>query len=108
MRFPVRAIRDQQIQVLDILSAAQKQGIDALLYWMEGIDDLLATAISKAVELKTLVRADADLESRTKAAEEFLEALTEGDRNLGILCELCEYYVDGTPERILDFRHPIV
>lgn len=107
MRFPIRSIRDQQIQVLDLLSAAQKQGIDALIYWMEAVDDLLASATSKATELKVLIRANATLQERSKSAERYLELMGESEKNLGLLCRLCEYYVDGNPEKIIEFRHPI-
>ena len=107
MRFPVGHIRDHQIQVLDLLSAAQNQSLHTLLFWMESIDDLLASAKTKATDLKALIRSGASEQEQSNVCEQYLELMEDVDRNLGLLCQLCEYYVDGHPEKIIDFRHPL-
>lgn len=107
IRFPVQSVRDHQFQILDLLSAAEKQGLDTLIFWMDAIDELLFSATSKATELKALVQSDASIEEKSEAADQYSELLHESDKNLALLCTLCEYYVEGMPEKIIDFQHPI-
>lgn len=107
MRFPVAHIREYQVQVLELLTAAQNQSIHALLFWMEQIDDLLSSATTKAAELKSLLRSGVSNEQQKGVAEQYLELMRASERNLGYLCQLCEYFVDRRPDKILDFQHPL-
>ena len=107
MRFPVQSIRATQHEVLDLLSANEKQAIDALLYWMEAVDDLITTGTRSASMLKQAIKLNASLENRTSVADEYIEAMAEAEKNLGLLIKLCESYVSGRPHEIIEFTHPV-
>lgn len=108
MRFPTRGIKDYELQVLDLLDANHKQGLDALIYWMEAIDDLLVKATSRASRIKELeIRGAADAEEKDLEVRRYIETLEEADRNLGCLVDLTGAYVEGKPHKILEFYHPM-
>jgi hypothetical protein len=58
MAFPLRAIEEQKLQVLDLLTSTQSQALEALLYWMRAIDDLIAEGVAVARQIKALSRAN--------------------------------------------------
>ena len=107
MRFPTQSIKDYQFQVLDILDANQKQGLDALIYWMEAIDDLISEATCKATELKDCIKLNAPNAERTLLVGEFISLLEEAEKNLNHFITLAGYYKEGKAHRILEFQHPI-
>ena len=107
MRFPTQSIKDYQFQILDMLSANQKQGLEALVYWMEAIDRLLESATKEAGEVVDLAKINGPDDVRASKAKSYLSTLEEAKKNLGYLIELSEYYVSGKPEKIIEFMHPI-
>lgn len=107
IRFSTQSIKDYQFQVLDLLNANEKQGLDALIFWMEAIDNLLDEATINAEKLKNLIKNDASTPERSLAGTEYINSLEEGEKNLNYLIELAGYYVEGNPHKILEFRHPV-
>jgi hypothetical protein len=51
MPFSTQSIRDYQVRALDVLGTEEKQSLDAIMYWMESIDGLIASATSIAIQL---------------------------------------------------------
>ena len=107
MHFPTQSIKDYQFQVLDMLDANEKQGLDALIYWMEGIDGLLDEATDNAKKLKKLIKINASTLEKSSAGADFINSLEESETNLNHLIILAEYYVNGEPYKILEFSHPV-
>ena len=107
MHFPTQSIKDYQFQVLDMLDANEKQGLDALIFWMEGIDGLLDEATDKAEKLNKLIKNNASTFERSSAGTDFIDSLEEAKKNLNYLIILAEYYVNGEPYKILEFSHPV-
>jgi hypothetical protein len=107
MHFPTQSIKDYQFQVLDILDANHKQGLDALVYWMEAIDGLLDEATQSANKLKQCIKRNSSNAERTEAATSYIDVLGESETNLNILIQLTGHYVNGEPHKILEFYHEI-
>lgn len=107
MQFQTQSIKDYQHQVLDLLNANEKQGLDAIIYWMEGINGLLGEVDSNAQKLKQLIKDDASNSERSVAAREYIDSLEDTETNLNHFIELAGYYVEGQPHKILEFRYPI-
>ena len=105
MKFPVHAIQQLQIEVIDILNANENQSISALLYWMTAIDDQLERAEAKAGTVKSLELRDPDSTEKQHLYTEYKDILEESVKNLESLIELVGYYVSGRPEKILEFTH---
>jgi hypothetical protein len=108
MPFPVLALKNKQIEVIDLLDSNENRGLDALLYWMEAIDGLLAEYRATANELRRAVESEADNAIRLRLAARMKTDLEDAQRNLGILIRLCESFVSGKYYEILEFQHPIV
>lgn len=107
MPFPLKPIEDYRLQVLDLLSSAQAQALDALSYWMKAIDGLLAEAGAVAIRVKALSRANAPDAERRALAEEYLDLMGEAEKNMLYLVEMLGHYVAERPEKILGFKHPV-
>jgi hypothetical protein len=107
MRFPVSSIRIMQHEVLDLLNANEKQALDALLYWMEAIDDLIGEGTKSASNLKLAIKRNAPNEERTSIANDFLELMEEAEKNLELLVELCQSFISGRAHEIIEFSHPV-
>jgi hypothetical protein len=108
MPFPVLALKNKQIEVIDLLDSNENRGLDALLYWMEAIDGLLAEYRATANELRRAVESEADNAIRLRLAARMKTDLEDAQRNLGILIRLCESFVSGKYYEILEFQHPLV
>jgi hypothetical protein len=104
----VLALKNKQIEVIDLLDSNENRGLDALLYWMEAIDGLLAEYRATANELRRAVESEADNAIRLRLAARMKTDLEDAQRNLGILIRLCESFVSGKYYEILEFQHPIV
>ena len=107
MQFQTQSIRDYQHQVLDLLNANEKQGLDALIYWMEGINGLLDEVAINAQQLKQLTKNNASNSEKSSAAKEYIDALEDTETNLNYFIELAGYYARGKPHKILEFKYPI-
>lgn len=107
MAFPLKAIEDYKLQVLDLLTSPETQALDALVYWMKSIDDLIAEAVGLAARVKTMSRANAPDKERMALAGEYLDLMDEAEKNMRYLIEMLGHYVGKHPERILQFKHPI-
>ncbi len=106
MHFSVQSIRDCQFQVLDMLNSNQKQGLEALIYWMEAIDRLIDEAMSKA---RQLIEMDilAPQDQRMPVLNGYTSSLEECEKNLNHFIEMAGHYVSGNPHKILEFHHPV-
>lgn len=107
IRFPTESIKQYQHDILDMLNANEKQALDALVFWMEAIDDLIRNATAKANEVKTLIRHNASIEEKTLLVNEFVDSLEEAESNLNHFIELAGHYKNGEAYKILEFQHPI-
>ncbi|MDD3937047.1 hypothetical protein [Rhodoferax sp.] len=107
MEFPLRAIEEQKLQVLDLLTSSQSQALEALLYWMRAIDDLIAEGVALAKKVKALSRVNGPDADRISLATEYLELMGEAEKNIGYLRDLLAHYLNGRPELVLEFKHPI-
>lgn len=107
IRFPTESIKQYQHDILDMINANEKQALDALVFWMEAIDDLINNATTKANEIKSLIRHGSSNEEKTVLVNEFIESLEEAEKNLNHFIELEGYYKNGEPYKILEFQHPI-
>ena len=107
MQFPTHGIRDYSLQILDLLDANHKQGLDALLYWMEEIDNLLRVTTERASRIKDFEIQDPTNPNKQIEVSRYIETLEEADRNLGYLADLAGAYVSGSPHKILEFNHPM-
>jgi hypothetical protein len=65
IRFPTESIKQYQHDILDMFNANEKQALDALVFWMEAIEDLISNATEKANEIKSLIRQNASNEEKT-------------------------------------------
>lgn len=108
MPFSVGAIKAKHFEVIDLLDSNENQGLGALIYWMEAIDSLLAEILSTAKHLQQAVELDADTPTRSRIGKRILSDLDDAARNLGFLIQMCDWYVSGTPHRILEMQHPIL
>lgn len=107
IRFPTESIKQCQHDVLDMLNANEKQALDALVFWMEAIDELISNAITIANKVVSLIRLDASNAEKMPLLEEYLDLLEEAERNLNHFIELAGHYKNGEPHKILEFQHPI-
>lgn len=107
MKFPTHGMRDYALQILDLLDANHKQGLDALLYWMEAIDELLREATWRASRIKEFEIQSPDDPNKQIEVSRYIETLEEADRNLEYLADLAGAYVSGRPHNIIEFYHPI-
>lgn len=107
MQFPTKAIRDYQFQVLDTLGANHKQALDALIYWMEAIDELLSEARATAYRLKEAIDSKAGNEKKARISQEYLSQMADAEKNLDHLIKLLGYYVADEPHKIIEFQHPV-
>ena len=108
MPFPVAAIKTKHVEVIDLLDSNENQGLGALIYWMEAIDSLLAEILSTAKHLQQAIELDADTPTRARIGKRILSDLDDAARNLGFLIQMCDWYVAGTPHKILEMQHPIL
>jgi hypothetical protein len=106
MKFPIQSIKDYQFQVLDILNANNKQGLDGLVYWMQAIDELLLEATEYAKEIKKYIK-NKDTDSEKIAIADYIDVMEESEKNLVYLIQLAEFYVKGEPHKILEFYHEV-
>jgi len=107
MRFLTHGMRDYALQILDLLDANHKQGLDALLYWMEAIDELLREATARASRIKEFEVHSPSNPQKDIEVSRYIDALEEADRNLGYVADLAGAYVEGRPHKILEFYHPM-
>ena len=107
MKFPIAALKAHHLQVVDLLNANKNQAINALLYWMEAIDDLLDEARQTSARLRVLSEEDASNDIRERLAARMLEQFTDARGNLETLMTLCSYYEDGHPHKILEHEQRI-
>lgn len=105
MKFPIEDLRALQTESLDVLSAAQINALDALIYWFEAIDELFEEAQINAKALEKLVIENAPTSERSKAGGKLLRNFEEVERNLPMLLTLCDCYLDNNPEGILKFKY---
>lgn len=107
MAFPLKAIEDYKLQILDLLTSPETQALDALVYWMRAIDDLINEAVGLAVRVKALSRANAPDKDQIALSDEYLDLMSEAEKNMRYLIEMLGHYVDKHPERVLQFKHRI-
>jgi len=107
MKFPLDALRQKQLEVIDLLNANEQQALTGLLYWMEGIDGLLEDYLQTGKALRRAVESNADNATRTQLAKHMMDNLDDAKRNLEYLINMCEWYVTGRAHKILEMQHPI-
>lgn len=107
MKFPTEDVRALQREALDVLSATQINALDALVYWMESIDELFKQARSCSEELKTLAKTNAPTPLRSAKGEELIDEYNQAEINLGYFIDMATNYIDGQPEKVLEFKHEI-
>lgn len=107
MCFPTQSIKDYQFQVLDMLNANEKQGLDALVFWMESIDSLLGEATKNAGLVISLIKNKIEGSEELKAIDNYVIALEEAEINLSNFIKLAGYYVKGESYKIIEFSHPV-
>lgn len=105
MDFPVLAIQQFQIEVIDILNANQNRAISALLYWMTEIDRQLSKAVDKAEAIISYEIRDPENEEKQHLFLEYKNLLEESEKNLNSVIELIKLYTSGNPELIQEFTH---
>ena len=102
MPFYTQSIKERQFQVLDLLSESEAQALDALIYRMEGINNLLNEVTSNAEKLKMLDENGASEDEISLVREEYTDSLEETKDNLNILKRFARDYVEGNPHKILE------
>lgn len=107
MPFSTKALEDYSFQVLDILEVEEKLGIDVLVYWMTAIDSLLSEATSKASEAISLIKVPEARAMRNGVINEYIQRMSEAEKNLVFIEGLLGHYVASEPEKILNFKHRI-
>lgn len=107
MPFPTQSIRDYQLRALDVLGTKEKQSLDAIMYWMESIDELIKSATSLASRIKALIKSDAPLQERMIIVKDYLEILGEVEKNLEHLISMAEFYKKKEYHKIVEFEHPV-
>jgi hypothetical protein len=107
MRFQTAALTSHHHEVMDMMSENGNQALNGLLFWMEGINSMLDDAQQIGVTSRQLSEINASTEQRSSAANRLYQQLRMVELNLGHFIQLCEYYVDGEPHRILEFRRPV-
>ena len=107
MPFPIEALKNKQIEVIDLLDSNENRSLDALLYWMRAIDGLLEEYRSTANELRRAVELNTDNETRSRLGGRMKIDLQDAASNLEILISLCESYENGRYHEILEMVHPI-
>lgn len=107
MPFSTQSIRDYQVRALDVLGTKEKQSLDAIMYWMESIDELIASATSIASRVKILIKSGSPDQERIAAAEEYSERLGEAEKNLEYLITMAECYKQKEYHKIIEFKHPV-
>lgn len=107
MRFPAEDVRVLQREALDMLTAPQLHALDALIYWMEAIDGLFQEAYAVSRELEELAKSQAPDKERMKKAEALLREYKSAERNLVEFIELSGHYIQGRPDRIINFKKAI-
>jgi hypothetical protein len=105
MKFPVMDLRDLQKECLDLLSADEINGLDALIYWLDAIDGLFDEAKSVAVSLKKLALINAPTSERAPIGKQLIDVFGDAEKNLRVLLELLDFYLAGNPRGILDFQY---
>jgi len=105
MRFPVDDVRSLQREALDVLNAAQINALDALVYWMESIDELFELARKCAQEMEQLAKANAPTAELNAKGEKLLDEYSQAEVNLGYFITLATYYINGEPNKVLKFKH---
>ncbi|NQY26338.1 MAG: hypothetical protein HRT92_04085 [Piscirickettsiaceae bacterium] len=105
MEFPVQAIQQLQLEVVDILNANQNQAISSLLYWMTEIDRQLNKAAEKAEAVISFERRDPENPEKQHLYGEYKDIMEESEKNLNNVLELIGHYVSGHPELIKEFTH---
>lgn len=107
MQFPLSPIKHLQLEVLDLLNANEKAGLDAILYWAESIDGLLNSVTKNSIKLYELAKENAPTAQRAQIGVEMIIELQEAENNLKHFFTFCEHYTTGKPHKILEFQHPV-
>lgn len=107
MPFETAQLRLLQHEVLDLLNANQNQGLNALLYWMQAVDDLLNKVQKKSEVLEELYRRNGPNDERRFLGDWILTDLKDAERNMELLLKLFDYYVSDQPHKILEFQHEV-
>ncbi len=106
MRFPLAAIRDYQLQVLNLLSSSHKPALNGMLYWMEEVDGLLSEATQAAYALSRSIKAEEPNEKLSALKDEYCRLPEEAEINLKYLSQFLSWYAEDKPKKILEFKHP--
>ncbi|ACL03162.1 hypothetical protein Dalk_1462 [Desulfatibacillum aliphaticivorans] len=107
MPFSTQSIRDFQVRALDVLGTQEKQSVDAIIYWMESINDLLNSATSCASKIKTLIKSNASTQERDDVLKDYLEILREGEKNLEYLISMVKLHKQKQYRKVVEFLHPV-
>ena len=89
MQFPTAPIKHIQLDVLYLLNANEKAGLDGILYWADAIDGLFAEALATSERLRALAKKEAPTSLRAQLGEDIIESFRNAERNLEYLVELC-------------------
>ena len=100
MDFPVLAIQQLQLDVLDILDANQNKAISALLFWMTAIDRQLDIAVQKAEAVVALERREPDNPEKQHLYLEYKDILEESEKNLNAVIR-CSIPYDNIPVKCI-------
>lgn len=107
MKFPIHILSRMESDSADLLSVDQIVSIDAILYFMEEIDNQIGTAedfVEDVVEIGLPIEESEEVYLKL---EEYSVTMNECIKNLGYLEEFCQYYGNGEFKKIVDFSHPM-
>lgn len=91
LKFNAAMIRSMMGDVLDKLPLDQRRALEAVCYWMEAIDELLADTYSRAKS----IRDSKDQAERHDSGKQLIDDYGDAIVNLKILSEMCASYRAG-------------
>lgn len=107
MNFQSAALSNHHHEVMDMLDANENQGLSAIVYWMESIDDLLDEARRTARFLRHLEEHGAPNEQKLVEIERLVSHYMDAKDNLSIFNDLCGYYISREPYKIRELFHAV-
>ena len=90
---------DELLKKLD-----EAQALSAIIFRMEGINAMLEEARSTAELFGDFEVTDPSNDVRSHYAKRLRANFKDAEHNLGILADMCGFYIEGQPERVLTTR----
>lgn len=107
MRFSTQSIKEYQHEILGMLNANEKQGLEVLIFRMEAIDGLTDKATTKAKEIIDCKGRNGIDEEISLLCDEYRDSLEMLEKNLNQFIKLATHYKKNESYKILEFQHPI-